>query len=148
LPPPVEIVATDIDTQVLATAARGIYPLERVAQIDKALLRRYFRRGTGDNEGYCRVLPELSSVIDFHALNLLDARWDLRGPFDAIFCRNVMIYFDKPTQIKLVRRLAALLAPDGLLFTGHSESFFNIGDLLTPCGRTAYRRTARVEAPA
>jgi chemotaxis protein methyltransferase CheR len=148
LPPPVEIVATDIDTQVLATAARGIYPLERIAQLDKALLRRYFRRGAGANEGYCRVLPELSSAIDFHALNLLDARWDLRGPFDAIFCRNVMIYFDKPTQLKLVRRLAALLAPDGLLFTGHSESFFNIGDLLAPCGRTAYRRIARDEALA
>src|SRR3546814_5788221 len=82
--------------------------LERVAQLDKALLRRYFRRGTGDNDGYCRVIPELVSVIDFHALNLLDAHWNVRGPFDAIFCRNVMIYFDKPTQLRLVRRLADL----------------------------------------
>ncbi|NGY06887.1 CheR family methyltransferase [Solimonas terrae] len=148
VPPPVEIVATDIDTQVLVTAARGVYPLERVAQLDKALLRRYFRRGTGPNEGYARILPELSGVIDFHALNLLEARWDLRGPFDAIFCRNVMIYFDKPTQIKLMRRLADLLVPNGLLFTGHSESFFNLGDMLKPCGRTAYRRVALGEVAA
>lgn len=148
LPPPVEIVATDIDTQVLVTAARGVYPLERIAQLDKAMLRRYFRRGTGANEGYCRVVPELLSVIDFHALNLLDAHWNLRGPFDAIFCRNVMIYFDKPTQLRLVRRLADLLTPDGMLFTGHSESFFNIGDVLQACGRTAYRRVSHSEASA
>src|SRR3546814_11113400 len=89
LPPPVEIVATDIDTQVLVTAARGVYPLERVAQLDKALLRRYFRRGTGDNDGYFRVLPELVSVLDFHALNLLDAPWNVRRPFRALVCRPV-----------------------------------------------------------
>lgn len=148
LPPPVEIIATDIDTQVLATAAQGIYPLERVAKLEPALLRRYFRRGTGANDGYCRVIPELQSTLDFHPLNLLDSRWALQGPFDAIFCRNVMIYFDKPTQAKLMRRLAALLSPGGLVFTGHSESFFNLGEQLKPCGRTTYRRVESAGAAA
>jgi len=140
LPPPVEILATDIDTQVLSTAARGVYALERVEKLEPALLRRYFRRGVGDNEGCCRVHADVGATIEWRALNLLHRSWELRGHYDVIFCRNVMIYFDKPTQHELMRRLASLLAPGGLLFTGHSESFSNLGDLLKPCGRTAYRR--------
>ncbi len=140
VPPPLEILATDIDTQVLSTAARGVYPMERVEKLRPELLRRYFRRGVGDNEGYCRVLAELGATIEWRQLNLLHTAWDLQGRYDVIFCRNVMIYFDKPTQHDLIRRLAALLVPGGLLFTGHSESFSNLGDLLKPCGRTAYRR--------
>lgn len=148
LPPPVEIIATDIDTQVLATAQDGIYPIERLEKMDRARVRRFFRRGTGANEGLCRVVPELRDVIDFSPLNLLDTHWSVRGPFTAILCRNVMIYFDKPTQYKLLARLAGLLAPDGVLFVGHSESFQNIGDLLRPCGRTAYRRADGVRTAA
>jgi chemotaxis protein methyltransferase CheR len=148
LPPPVEILATDIDTQVLATAARGVYALERVEALDRERLRRYFRRGTGSNEGWCRIVPALAEPIEFRPLNLLDPHWGMREPFDAIFCRNVMIYFDKPAQMKLMRRLADLLLPGGLLFTGHSESFFNLGDMLKPCGRTAYRRVSTVPSGA
>ncbi len=146
LPPPVEILATDIDTQVLEVARRGVYPLERVARLDPSRLRRHFRRGIGDNAGFCRVDEGLRDCIDFTALNLLDRHWAVQGPFTAIFCRNVMIYFDKPTQHTLIRRLASLLTPDGLLFTGHSESFFNVSDVIRSCGRTVYRRADAVVA--
>ncbi|MGB0221058.1 MAG: CheR family methyltransferase [Sinimarinibacterium flocculans] len=142
LSPPVSILATDIDTAVLATAARGVYAEERVAGLPSSQLRRYFRRGIGANRGQCRVIDELRSLISFRPLNLLDARWPLRGPFAAIFCRNVMIYFDKPTQRALLQRFIPLLADDGLLFLGHSESLFEAGQLLVSEGRTAYRRAA------
>jgi chemotaxis protein methyltransferase CheR len=146
VPPPVDILATDIDTQVLETGVRGVYPLDRIERLDARLLRRYFQRGTGPNDGLVRVLPALQSCLDFQPLNLLEEAWDVRGPFHAIFCRNVMIYFDKPTQQRLIVRLAQLLAPDGLLFTGHSESFVNVTELLRPCGRTTYRRTSAASA--
>ncbi|MFI4979449.1 MAG: CheR family methyltransferase [Nevskiales bacterium] len=140
LSPPVSILATDIDTQVLDTAERGIYPLERIEGISPERRRKFFRKGQGANSGNCRVVDELRSLVSFRRLNLLDARYPLRGPFKAIFCRNVMIYFDKPTQYQVLRRMVPLLAPDGLLFAGHSESFFHAADLVVSCGRTVYRR--------
>lgn len=139
--PPVRILATDVDTQVLATAAQGVYPLERIANLDPALKRRYFQRGSGPNEGKCRVLPALRSLIEFRPLNLLTPRYDVGGPFDALFCRNVMIYFDKPTQRDILSRLVQHLGEDGLLYTGHSENYLHAADLIQPCGRTLYRRT-------
>ena len=135
---PVRILATDIDTSVLDTGRRGVYPLQRVEKLSQERLRRFFRRGTGANEGQCRVVDELRSMIEFRPLNLLEGPWGLRGPFDAIFCRNVMIYFDKPTQYRVLSRLMPLLARDGLFFAGHSESFFHAADLLRSCGRTVY----------
>jgi chemotaxis protein methyltransferase CheR len=141
--PPVRILATDVDTQVLATAERGVYPLERIERLDEARRNRFFRRGTGTMEGYCRVAEPLRHLVSYRPLNLLAERWPMRGPFQAIFCRNVMIYFDKPTQHRLLGRLAPLLAPDGLLFAGHSESFFHAADIVSPCGRTVYRRAAK-----
>lgn len=143
--PPVEILATDIDTQVLATGERGVYPLERIARLSPERRKAFFQRGSGPNEGQCRVVPALRSLLRFSPLNLLDRRYDVDGPFDAIFCRNVMIYFDKPTQRAILERLMPLLAPGGLLFAGHSESFLHCADLMKPCGRTVYRR---VEAGA
>ncbi len=141
LSPPVSILATDIDTSVLATAERGVYPLERVRGLAQERLRRYFLRGAGANSGHCRVVEDLRRLVTYRALNLQDAQWPLRGPFAAIFCRNVMIYFDKPTQERLLRRFVPLLAEDGLLFTGHSETLFGgAASLLSPLGRTAYRK--------
>ncbi|MES0874575.1 CheR family methyltransferase [Sinimarinibacterium thermocellulolyticum] len=140
LSPPVSIVATDIDTNVLATAARGVYPLERVAALPRAQLQRYFRRGVGANEGLCRVIDELRRLVSFRALNLLAPSWPLRGPLHAIFCRNVMIYFDKPTQRRLIERFVPLLADGGVLCLGHSESLPEAGQLLVSEGRTVYRR--------
>ncbi|MGQ3058338.1 MAG: CheR family methyltransferase [Nevskia sp.] len=141
LTPPVKILATDIDTNVLETAAAGIYPEERVEKLDDARKRRYFRRGSGINAGKVRVIDELRELITFRPLNLLDARYPMKGPFDALFCRNVMIYFDKPTQRDILLKMAPLLSPDGLFFAGHSESFFHATDIVTSIGRTVYRRT-------
>lgn len=140
LKPPVRIVATDVDTQVLATAARGVYAIDRVSGLDIDLRRRYFQRGTGPNEGQCRVVPALRELIDYRPLNLLAPRYDVGGPFTALFCRNVMIYFDKPTQRDILGRLVQHLADDGMLYTGHSENYLHAADLIQPCGRTLYRR--------
>lgn len=148
LTPPVRILATDVDTQVLETASRGVYPVERIATLDAAVKRRYFQRGTGPHEGKCRVVPALRQLIEFRQLNLLAPRYDVSGPFAALFCRNVMIYFDKPTQRGILSRLVTHLSDDGLLYTGHSENYLHAADLIQPCGRTLYRRAARTGAPA
>lgn len=140
LTPPVRILATDVDTAVLATAAAGVYPLERIAGLDEAMRKKYFQRGTGPNEGKCRVVPALRQMIDFQQLNLLAPRYDVDGPFVGLFCRNVMIYFDKPTQRAILSRLAPHLSADGLLYTGHSENYLHASDIIQPCGRTLYRR--------
>ena len=142
LQPPVSILATDIDTAVLEGAERGVYALERVEQVSPERLKRYFLRGAGSNTGFARVRPELARLVQFRKFNLSDARWDLQGPFDAVFCRNVMIYFDKPTQHEVLQRIARVLAPDGLLFAGHSESFLHAAELFKPVGKTVYRPAA------
>jgi len=138
LTPPVSIIATDIDTNVLATAAAGVYPLERVDKLEPERLRRFFLKGKGAQEGMVRVRPELRQLISFRQLNLLADGWDLKGPFDAIFCRNVMIYFDKPTQRKILSRFVPLMKPDALLFAGHSENFLYVSDALRLRGKTVY----------
>lgn len=146
--PPVRILATDVDTQVLATASAGIYPIERLERVGDERRRRFFLRGTGPYAGQCRVHPALQRLITFRPLNLLDAGYGLRGPFAAVFCRNVMIYFDKPTQYAILERIHPLLARDGLFFAGHSESFFHATDLFRACGQTVYRRADAVEDAA
>ena len=138
LTPPVRILATDLDTQVLARARSGIYEMERLEKMPQQQVRRFFHKGTGTNAGRVHVRPELQSIVCFRQLNLLADTWPVRGPFDAIFCRNVMIYFDKPTQRSILERFVPLLAADGLLFAGHSESFHHAVDLFSPCGRTVY----------
>jgi chemotaxis protein methyltransferase CheR len=149
LNPPVRILATDIDTTVLQAAASGIYPVERIAAIDSARRKRFFQRGAGANAGLCRVRPELRALVEFRALNLRDDDYRLaRGAYTAVFCRNVMIYFDKPTQYGVLQRIAPLLTDDGRLYTGHSESFNHALELISPCGRTVYRAAAGVGAVA
>lgn len=140
LTPPVAILATDIDTNVLATAERGVYPLDRVDKLSKERKRKFFLKGTGPSAGQCRAVEPLRKLLTFRQLNLLDPRYPMKGPFDAIFCRNVMIYFDKPTQLAVLKRMVPLLAKDGLFFAGHSESFFHASDLIRSVGRTIYRR--------
>lgn len=141
--PPVEIVASDIDTNVLDKARRGVYPVERVERLAPERLRRFFLKGTGAQAGMVRVRPELQKLITFSRVNLLDARYPIDGPFDVMFCRNVMIYFDKPTQYEILRKFVPLLKPDGLLFAGHSESFLHAADLFHSLGRTVYERADR-----
>jgi chemotaxis protein methyltransferase CheR len=135
----IKLLATDIDSQVLATAQQGIYHAERVHGISPERLRCWFHKGTGSNADRVRVTSELQALIAFRQLNLMQA-WPMRGPFDVIFCRNVVIYFDKATQRRLFDRFADLLAPHGLLFVGHSESLFNVSDRFELLGKTIYRR--------
>lgn len=134
----VSIIASDLDTNVLATAQKGIYPVERVEKLSPERLRKFFLRGTGNQEGYVSVRPELKQLIQFQRINLLDASYSVKGPLDIIFCRNVMIYFDKPTQYKILSRFAPMLQNDGLLFAGHSESFLHASDLFKSLGKTVY----------
>ncbi|MFZ2300415.1 MAG: CheR family methyltransferase [Gallionella sp.] len=136
--PPVTIIATDLDTNVLAKAEAGVYPIERVEKLPEATVKRFFLKGTGTHAGYVLVRPELRAMITFRQVNLLSDEWHIRGPLDAIFCRNVMIYFDKATQLKILERFAPLLQPDGLLFAGHSESFHNAGHIFSLRGKTVY----------
>lgn len=134
----VSIFASDLDTNVLATAQKGVYPLERVEKLSPERLKRFFLKGTGAQEGYVSVRPELKRLIEFQRVNLLEPNWPVRGPLDIIFCRNVMIYFDKPTQYKILSRFAPLLQPDGLMLAGHSESFLHAADLFKSMGKTVY----------
>lgn len=133
-----QILATDIDTDALARASKGIYPLPQVLKHVDRGISRYFLKGRGPRSGLALVRPELSAMLEFSALNLLAPDWPAMGPFDAIFCRNVMIYFDKPTQARLLARFAPLLKPDGLLFAGHSENFSYVSDAFVLRGQTVY----------
>jgi chemotaxis protein methyltransferase CheR len=141
LAPPVRVVASDIDTSVLESAARGVYPMERVAGLDASRLQRYFQRGARANAGFVRVRDELRALVEFRPINLKDERWNVRGGFDAIFCRNALIYFDRATQRRVVARFAPLLAADGLLFVGHSENLSYASDLFRLRGKTVYETT-------
>jgi chemotaxis protein methyltransferase CheR len=144
LTPPVQIHASDIDTNVLKTAERGVYPIERVERLDPERLRKFFLRGTGTQDGQVRVRPELQKLITYSRVNLLDAHWPtVKGPLDVLFCRNVMIYFDKPTQYQILKKFVPLLQPEGLLYAGHSESFLHAADLFRSLGRTVYERADR-----
>ena len=140
----VQILATDIDTSVLATAQAGVYAEESVGRVDDAILRRYFLRGGEKQAGKVRVKPEVQSMVGFRQLNLLDAAWPLNQPFDAIFCRNVMIYFDRPTQRRVLQKFQPLLKPHGRLFVGHSESLAYARDLFHLEGRTVYRAAGAI----
>jgi chemotaxis protein methyltransferase CheR len=140
---PVQILATDLDTQVLDKASRGIYPLNRIEDLDLEWKRLAFLRGKGDQQGLVRIRPDVRQLVAFQQLNLLEATWPLgEEPFQAIFCRNVMIYFDKATQRKLLQRFHARLAPEGLLFVGHSEALLDANLGFQSLGQTIYRRKA------
>jgi chemotaxis protein methyltransferase CheR len=145
--PPVEIIATDIDTNVLAKAKAGVYPMERVEKLAPDVLKRFFLKGSGANANNVKVRKELCDLISFQQLNLLDSQWPVKGPFDVIFCRNVMIYFDKDTQYQILKRFAPLLEPHGLLFAGHSESLHHASDLFKLRGQTVYELAAPARHP-
>lgn len=141
LTPPVKILATDIDTNVLATAEAGVYPVERISKMSQERLSKFFQRGTGPQAGQVRVRAELRRLISFEKLNLLDQNYQINQQFDALFCRNVMIYFDKPTQGKILTRFAPLMKKDGLLFAGHSENFMYVSNLFKLRAKTVYQLT-------
>lgn len=138
LTPPVNIIATDIDTNVLDTAANGVYSIDKIAKMSSDQVKRFFLRGKGEQDGLVKIRPELRQMITFKQLNLLADNLPISGPFDAIFCRNVMIYFDKPTQGKILTKFIPLLKPDGLLFAGHSENFLYVSNDFALRGKTVY----------
>src|SRR3569832_2043566 len=138
LTPPVSIVATDIDTNVLETAANGVYPIDRIDKMAQERVKRFFQRGKGERSGLVRVRPELRQLITFKPLNLLASSWPVSGPFDVIFCRNVMIYFDKPTQSRILERFVPLKKPKRLLFAGHTKNNKNATDANKQRGKTVY----------
>jgi chemotaxis protein methyltransferase CheR len=133
------LLATDIDTKVLATGQRGVYPADSRG-LSQERLKRHFMRGTGANAGFIRVKPELGKLIDFKPFNLMSTQWSMGEPFDMVFCRNVMIYFDHGTQRKVLERIHGVMKPGSLLFVGHSENFTDSRDLFHLQGKTIYKR--------
>lgn len=136
----VKILATDIDSKVLETGAAGIYPFERIASLPKAEQKWGFVKGRGEHEDMVRVRAAFRSMVSFRHLNLL-APWPVKGPFDFVFCRNTVIYFDKPTQKVLFDRFANVIADAGHLFVGHSETLYNVCNRFAPLGNTIYRKS-------
>ena len=138
----VRVLASDIDSEVLATAERGVYAAEALEDVPPELRRRWFIEGTGDKVGQVRVRGVLRERAAFRRINFVAPSWPVRATFDAIFCRNALIYFDTETQHRVVKRLLTYLAPGGCLFLGHSESMAGMHPELTSLGRTSYRYDA------
>ncbi len=135
------IVATDLSTRVLEKAALGIYEEEKVAPVPPDMKRKYLLRSKDRSRGLVRVAPAVRSLVTFRRLNLMDEDFGIREPVDVIFCRNVIIYFDKATQEALVNRFARQLAPGGYLFLGHSETLCGMDAPLVQMAPTVYRKT-------
>ncbi|WP_420808855.1 CheR family methyltransferase [Cedecea colo] len=133
--------ASDIDTEVLAKAAAGVYRLSDLGNLSAEQKKTYFLRGIGEQQSLVKVRKELLDTIHYQHLNLLDAKWDIPAPFDAIFCRNVMIYFDQKTQEQLLNRFASMLKPGGILFVGHSEHFGTTNGAFRLRGQSVYDLT-------
>ena len=134
-----QIVNSDIDTKVLATAQRGVYKLEAAKGLSSERLQRFFLRGKGANAGQMRVKPELQKHLSFQCVNLVQ-ELPLRESFDVVFCRNVMIYFDAATQRAVLERIHRVMAPGGTLFVGHAENFSDARELFRLRGKTVYER--------
>lgn len=135
-----KLTASDIDSRVLATAAQGVYRLDSSKGLSPERLQKFFLRGKGANEGMVRAKPELRRMIDFMSVNLIRDDWPFKEPFDVVFCRNVMIYFDASTQRRVLERIHRVLKPGGMLFVGHAENFSESRDLFTLRGKTVYER--------
>jgi len=137
-----KLLATDLDSAVLATGSAGVYVAERFGTVSATRMNTFFEAGTGAHQGKYRANAELRRLITFRQLNLMN-EWPMRGPFDAIFCRNVIIYFDKATQRALFERMARLQRPGDFLFLGHSESLYRVSEHYDLIGKTIYRRNEK-----
>jgi chemotaxis protein methyltransferase CheR len=135
----VSILASDLDTNVLAQARGAIYGIDRLENVGPERRKRFFLRGTGQHDGFAKVRDEIRRDIRFENINLMSANLGINEQFDAIFCRNVMIYFDKETQYSILKKLSQVLRPDGRLYVGHSENLFHAKDLFELCDKTVYR---------
>ncbi|MCX7088417.1 MAG: protein-glutamate O-methyltransferase [Methylococcales bacterium] len=135
----VKILATDLDTNVLKASEEGVYTVDSVNGLTEARLQRWFKNGAGANANKVKVKPELQQLIRFKQLNLM-REWPMKGPFDFIFCRNVLIYFDRETKEMLARRYAQLLGSGAYLFIGHSESLHQLSTDFELVGNTIYKK--------
>jgi len=135
----IKILATDLDTNVLEHCRRGVYDIERISGLSHSRKATWFLKGKGDHSGSVKVDARLQSLITFKQLNLMQA-WPMKGQFDFMFCRNVVIYFDKPTQKILFDRYANLVKDNGYLFLGHSESLYNVCTRFQLLGNTIYQK--------
>jgi chemotaxis protein methyltransferase CheR len=135
-----KVLATDIDTEILARAAKGVYDDHELTQLPATVRKTCFRvdsSGTGRH----RIEPSIQHLVSFRHLNLHDS-WPMSGQFDVVFCRNVVIYFDKPTQVRLFDRIADILVPNGIVYIGHSESLFRVSDRFQFEGQSTYKKIA------
>jgi len=137
----IKILATDLDANVVAHGKAGIYREDRITGLPDERIKRWFRRGRGEQSDMVKVSSELQEMISFKRLNLLH-EWPMNGPFDFMFCRNVVIYFDKETQRVLFDRYADILAPDAHLFIGHSETLYKVTTRFDSLGKTIYRKNS------
>jgi len=135
------LTASDIDSKVLSTASQGVYRSEALKGMDSSRLQRFFLRGKAENAGMVRIKPELRDKINFQMVNLIRDDWPFKEPFDVVFCRNVMIYFDAATQRRVLERIYRVMKPGGILFVGHAENFSEARDLFVLKGKTVYERT-------
>lgn len=134
------ILATDISSRVLEKAVRAVYDHDRVLTVPLSLRKKYLLKGKKDKARLVRIVPELRSRVRFRRLNLMDEDYGIREEMGVVFCRNVLIYFDRPTQEKLLGRICSHLLPGGYLFTGHSETLHRMDLPLAPVATTVYRR--------
>lgn len=135
----IRILATDLDTNAVHAATTGIYTDSRIEGLDKMCIQRWFKRGKGQHQGMVKISPELQKMITFKQLNLMH-NWPMHGQFDVVFCRNVVIYFDKPTQKTLFTKFANVMDPKAHLFIGHSENLHNVSDRFHLIGKTIYTK--------
>jgi len=135
-----KLIASDIDSKVLGTAAEGIYRLDGLKNISDSQLHKFFLRGKGQNSGMIRIKPEVQRYVEFMIVNLITNAWPFNNIFDIVFCRNVMIYFDNSTQRQVLERIHRVMMPGGLLFVGHAENFSESRDLFVLRGKTVYER--------
>ena len=136
-----KILASDISTKVLTKAAQGVYEVERTSTLPVGVLHRHFLRGTGAQSGYVKVKPHIRNMVTYRRMNLMDETFSIKSPLDVIFCRNVMIYFDRSTQAQLMTKFHRYLKPGGYLFIGHSESLQWIDHPFEYVAPTIYRKT-------
>lgn len=137
-----KILASDLSTRVLARATSGIYDIERVSNLPEEVVRRHFLRNHCNGNEKLKVKPHLSNMVVFRRINLMDERYPIRSPLDAIFCRNVMIYFDRPTQRQLMSRFYRYLKKGGYIFIGHSESLQWVEHQFSYVEPTIYQKEA------
>lgn len=133
------VLATDLDTNVVQTAQDGVYKIDRLKGVSESRVKRWFMKGSGNREGFVKVKSDLQQIIDFGQINLMN-EWPIKETIDVIFCRNVVIYFDKTTQAKLFDRYANLLTDNGHLLVGHSESLYKVSDRFKLLGQTIYQK--------